>query len=1131
MNASKPPGSVKDLVELLRWRVEMSPKRGFRFLEDGEQDQRQLSFADLQRRARAIGARIQQEAEPGERAILLYPPSLEYIEAFFGCLYAGVVAVPAYPPNPRRLKRTLPRLLSIVDDASATLALGTEMITGMARGMGGEEVEMSDLRWIATDAVDDEWEDRWQHPDVDAETVAFLQYTSGSTGMPKGVVLDHGTLLRNEELIHQAFGAGVDDVGVNWLPLYHDMGLIGAVIQPVYCGCESVLMSPLDFLKRPARWLEAIDRFDGSMSTAPNFGYDLAVRKTPKELRDRLDLSSWKVACNGAEPIREETMRRFADYFGDAGFDETAFMPAYGLAEVGLIVSATPREETPRVVETDDKEHISCGQLLGDFEVRIVDPDTSKVLDDGEVGEIWLRNGSVASGYWKKPQVNEEIFGACVQGEQEDEPFLKTGDLGFIDDGELVISGRLKDLIVIRGANHYPQDIEKTVEGVHPAIRPGCGAAFAVNTDSDEEGLVVVQEVKPDAVDDLDELVGSIREAITQMHRLTPHEVVLIEPRTIEKTSSGKIQRYAVKESWQQSELDELVRSGVGQEKTDQPKRRPQSNIEQWLVGRVAEEAQLDAGDVDLDRPFSAFGIDSASAAGIVGELEEWLGTEIEATALYDFPNIAALAAHLSGDEDGQRRRPHTESGRTVGFDDDQAVAVVGMACRFPGAENVEQFWELLERGEDAFRVVSSRRWEPETFTDPDIAGFDTMATDRGGFLDEIDRFDPSFFGISPREAKAMDPQQRLVMETGWHAIEDASLTKEELAGSATGVFIGQSASDFARLYEGTPVRAGSGLAPSISANRLSYWLDLRGPSLTVDTACSSSLAAVDQAVMNLRAGRCDNAIVGGVNVILAPDMSVAFSQARMLSPDGVCRVFDEDANGYVRGEGCGMVVLKRLEDAIRDGDHIRGVIRGVAVNQDGATNGLTAPNGQSQREVIEAAIQDAGVDPETIGAIEAHGTGTELGDAIEVKALQKVFGPPTDGDGPRWLGSAKAAIGHLEAAAGVAGLIKALLVVGRGVIPPQPNFTTPNPACEFDGSGFDVARDPQKWTEPSGEASSPRRIGVSAFGFGGTNVHLVVEEPPEHNAAPPEQREKTTFERDRFWPDDDEMRMMKPGE
>lgn len=1147
----------KTLVEMLRWRAaNEGDATAYIFLEDGEKEGARLTFGELDRRARAIAARLQETTEPGERALILYPPSLDYIASFFGCLYAGVIAVPAYPPDPSRLQRTLPRLQAIVDDARATVALTNAMIAQMADFLAMQSPGLGTLSWIATDVIeaDEAALNVWQEPQIDGESLAFLQYTSGSTGNPKGVMLDHRTLLKNEALIELGYRAQPDDVIVSWLPLYHDMGLIGGVLLPVFNGCSSVLMSPLDFLKKPQRWLEAFSTYKGTLSAAPNFAFDLCVRRVPEDVRERLDLSSWEVACNGAEPVRMATQARFAEYFAPAGFRPGAFSPSYGLAEVGLLVSTPERMVEPVALEVEGAMWPSCGQPVGDFEVRIVDPDTLKVCGEGEVGEIWLSGGSVARGYWERPEVNREIFGAQLEGSEQ--TYLRTGDLGALVGDELVVTGRLKDLIVIRGTNHYPQDLEATVEGVDAALRPGCGAAFAWTVEG-EERLVVVHELDRDAAERAPELIEAVRAALVATHEVNPFDVVLIKARSIEKTSSGKIQRRATRNAYEAGELEVVASARTSEgvsstataadrddaapesvdvqdlEKIDDSKvSRAVGEVSRWLRRRVAEEAGVSEVAVSLRSPFANYGLGSAEAVGLVGELEEAFGVSLAATTLYDFPTIAQLARHvemLRADAGSSPRGTPAETStsqparRAATTAQEGAVAIVGMACRFPGAEGVEAFWRLLSEGKSGISEVPAWRWKKDDYLEPTARGFDVMVTPRAGFVEGIEAFDASFFGISPREARAMDPQQRLVMEVAWHALEDAGFDAESLAGSRTGVFIGQSGSDFARLYQGAAVRAGTGLSASITANRLSYAWDLRGPSQTVDTACSSSLVALDQAVLNLRAGRCDQAVVGGVNAIFDPQVSVAFSQAGMLSPDGLCKTFDAGANGYVRGEGCGVVVLKRLEDALEAGDAIWAVVRGVAVNQDGQTNGLTAPNGHAQQAVIRDAWQDAGVDPQRASYVEAHGTGTELGDAIEARSLQTVFGAGRSTQAPTIaLGSVKTNVGHLEAAAGMAGLMKSALMLSQQTIAPHLNFERANPACELEGSALEVVTEARHW-ELAEEQT--RLSGLSGFGFGGTNVHVVLEEAPASAArADVAQPALSAYERRRFWPNADQM-------
>ena len=424
-------------------------------------------------------------------------------------------------------------------------------------------------------------------------------------------------------------------------------------------------------------------------------------------------------------------------------------------------------------------------------------------------------------------------------------------------------------------------------------------------------------------------------------------------------------------------------------------------------------------------------------------------------------------------------------------------IAVIGLGCRFPGANNPELFWQLLYNGTDAITEIPPSRWDLSSFYSPKQVESGKMYTRWGGFLEQIDQFEPGFFGISPREAQRMDPQQRLVLEVSWEALESAGIVPEKLSGSRTGVFIGISNSDYNRLlYKNFATIApynSTGTAFCVAANRLSYALNLKGPSVAIDTACSSSLVAVHFACQSLESGESDLSLIGGVNLILSPEGHITFSQARMMSADGRCKTFDASADGYVRGEGCGVVVLKRLADAERDEDNILAVIKGSAINQDGMTNGLTAPNGPSQRAVIHQALERAGVTPDQISYVEAHGTGTSLGDPIEFKSLRAVLMQERSPDQPCWLGSVKTNIGHLESAAGVAGLIKVILAMQHREIPAHLHLNQLNPYVSLEGTTFTIPTERQPWLT----GTQKRLAGVSSFGFGGTNCHVVLEEAP----------------------------------
>jgi acyl-CoA synthetase (AMP-forming)/AMP-acid ligase II len=568
-----PPGSPETLIEMLqRWVVDRPDRRALTFVTDGTVEAEGFTFAELDARARSIAVHLRGLLQPGDRALLLYPPTLEFVAGFFGCLYAGVIAVPAYPPS----ARTADRLLAIMEDARPGAILAPSSIAPLVRAGVGADSTAPGLAVIETDTMEDR-SAGWTDPGVGADTVAFLQYTSGSTATPKGVIVTHANLTENERVIQQGFGTDQDIVVVGWLPLYHDMGLIGNVLHPLYLGARSYVVSPIEFLKRPLSWLRAISHFRGTTAGGPNFGFERCVRKVSADERATLDLSSWQVAYNGAEPLSAETVERFAATFGDAGFSTTTMCPCYGLAEGTLYVSGrAPRTgadirsfDVPAleqdglaipVERSEGRRLVSSGRTWLDQRVLIVDPAGLHPLPDGRVGEIWTSGPHVTAGYWNRPEESKATFGARLADGTG--PFLRTGDLGFVVEGELYVTGRLKDLIIIRGRNYYPQDIERTIDHADPLVRPGCGAAFAVEVDG-QEGLAVVQEVEPagDSPDEADRVLAAIRRAVRANHDLRAHAVVLIPRGEIPKTSSGKLQRARTRELYLAGALPVLATS------------------------------------------------------------------------------------------------------------------------------------------------------------------------------------------------------------------------------------------------------------------------------------------------------------------------------------------------------------------------------------------------------------------------------------------------------------------------------------------------------------------------------------------------------------------------------------------
>lgn len=578
------------LLELLRERAERYDDKvafGFSYEGDGDHSS-ELTFRDLDTRARAIAAELQRKGATGERVLVLCRPGLDHIAGFFGCIYAGAVAVPVH-------ERLAPRLSSVVPDARARFALGVSETQPAIKSMLDTLGEGGNLVWGLMDTVSADAEN-WVAPDIDATTIAMIQYTSGSTTVPKGVVLTHENLMRNMEAIRASWDNSDSDVGAFWLPSHHDMGLIGGVLSMIYLGCTAHFMSPTAFIKRPMAWVEALSRCGATYTVAPNFAYEMCVQHSTPEQRAALDLSRLHTAMNGAEPVQESTLRRFADAFAPAGFAAESFSAVYGLAEATLLVSGHHTAVPPRtlhldrasltedkVVESDDPPHamavVGCGAPQAG-EVEIVDPVTRMRCRENEVGEIWCAGTSVGAGYWRRPEETEHAFRAVIADTGEGH-FLRTGDLGFLHDGELFITGRCKDLIVIRGGNHYPNDIEFTVQECHAALLSGWGATFAFTPGlRAEERLVIVQEVQVDqgAAGVLDEhdlagVIDNIRIAVADRYGIDPHSVLLVRPQSIPTTSSGKIQRGQCRQqflddalaqvaSWQTaSAVDDLARA------------------------------------------------------------------------------------------------------------------------------------------------------------------------------------------------------------------------------------------------------------------------------------------------------------------------------------------------------------------------------------------------------------------------------------------------------------------------------------------------------------------------------------------------------------------------------------------
>jgi 8-amino-7-oxononanoate synthase len=665
-----------DLIDLLEHRQQ---SRGrallYRFLTTGEvEDECQtISFAGLSSKARAIGAMLQELGNVGERALLVYPPGLEFISAFYGCLYGGMVAVPTSLSSLRQSRRVLDRLRAVADDSGARFILTTQRLLETGGGAGLAKVpELADVRVLATDSTPVGLERTWAKPRIAPDSLAYLQYTSGSTGEPKGVMVSHANVLHNLSQISARLQLDRQDVAVGWLPLYHDLGLVAGGLLALDVGYPCTLMSPMAFFQRPMRWMRAICHLRATFTMAPTFAYKLVARRATDEALAALDLRSLRVAVNGGEPIDAQAIRRFCHVFAECGVRPQSFFSSYGLAESTLMVSSVkPHEATPvlwlnrtmlhdgLVVPSaadhpDSRAIASCGYPGDDQEVLAVHPETRRPCPPGTVGEIWVRGPSIAQGYWNRPEQTARTFHARLEGGGP-ERYLRTEDLGFVADGAVYVTGRLKDLIIVRGQNRYPQDIERTVERCHPAVL--AAVAFAVERDR-EERLILVVEVQT-AGADLSAIVTAVVAAVSEEHELHVSSASLVKPWRVPRTTSGKIRRGATRQAFLDHSLIELHRwseqrvTAVDGPGVDAPDQADHANVLESLIGRIAAVLERPADTLDPETSFSELGLDSLARVEVANAIAGAFHLSISSDTLRQFPTIDGLARALRGRADG----------------------------------------------------------------------------------------------------------------------------------------------------------------------------------------------------------------------------------------------------------------------------------------------------------------------------------------------------------------------------------------------------------------------------------------------------------------------------------------------
>jgi acyl-CoA synthetase (AMP-forming)/AMP-acid ligase II len=658
---TKEDSYITTIPQILKFRAEHTPdETAYIFLKDGEDDEEKITYRELYLSSVSIAEQLKESGKEGSLALMLFAPGLDFIKSLYACFLAGIIAVPAYPP---RKNRSLDRIKILVADSGAGIVLSTSDIYQTFERSFSDLDELKMLKWICVDKTGSQENNPKANIKMpEPQDVALLQYTSGSTGQPKGVMVKHVNITRNLEFIRQSFSLSRKSVSVTWLPSFHDMGLIDGVIGPVYNGYPGVIIPPVAFIQKPVRWLKAISRYRGTHAGGPNFAFDHCVEGIAEEERAGLDLSCMDTLYCGAEPIRKSTFDRFTDTYKDCGFKPGMLYPCYGMAETTLIISGPESGRGPvslcvsgnaleqnRVQITMDNEPdarhlIGVGHAWIDTDVRIVNPESLHQCKDDEVGEIWVSGSIVTAGYWKKPELSGETFSAQIAG-YPDKTYMRTGDLGFLNHGEVYITGRLKDLIILQGRNYYPQDIEFVAEGSHSALRPNASAAFSIEV-NEEEKLVIVAEVERPAIRNLDveAVCDAIRQQVAEEFEQEVYAIQLLRTASILKTSSGKIQRKACREGFLQKSL-EIVGESVREPKEPAlaASAMDMTSLQAWLIAWIHIHLKIPFDRIDQTRPISAFGLNSMKAVQLQQDVLTKFGVNIPPYVFFDKITVKEL--------------------------------------------------------------------------------------------------------------------------------------------------------------------------------------------------------------------------------------------------------------------------------------------------------------------------------------------------------------------------------------------------------------------------------------------------------------------------------------------------------
>jgi len=1074
----------------------------------GDGSETVLSPANLREAANRIARQLDHGGiGPGAYVMLVMRDPLAYVTGLWGCIAAGCTAVPMPPlDNPTQQQRTLAaagvigRCIVLTDEEDARSSFeGTEAIDRAYRLIGERFDHIAELDETPSTTSQ-------VAPPIHPDDIAIIQFSSGSTAAPKGVELTHRAVLAQIDVLQRHLALTADDNFLSWMPLSHDFGLFHFHILPLLVDLPQVLMAPDDFARRPISWLRAMDKHRTRLTGAPNFALQMVASLLKPKSAAQLDLNALRSITNGAEPLNPATIAVFLDALAPSGLSRTAITPAYGLAEATLVTAIrTPGE--PLAVLAVDRDHLTIGAeilehepdapntahlcLLGraayGFAMRIVD-ESGTPLPSGTVGRLEVRGSSLMRGYINDPEHSRAAL--------HEDGWLDTGDIGFLWQAELVLVGRHKDVIIVAGLNYHPADLERVAQEA-----PGLSAANPVAIvqarcpHSDEIRTLCFVRFRG-TPEKAKRLQTAIADHVLAKSGLALDQVVPVHQ--LPRTTSGKLKRYELGQQFEAGALSAETADRVRETQTEAAAFR--QAIAGGHVSEVTRQlcrlaSHLSGTPIEPESGLMDQGVSSQQALALTARIGTWLNRRVNIAVLFDHPTPRGFARALIAQHTETSPAPAqavSAQGTTA-----CSIAVIGLGCRFPGAENPEAFWDLLIGDEDPIRPIPEDRW-------PASAWPEESPCPPAALLDDVDRFDGTLFGIARGEAEGMQPLQRLLLQVLWQALEHSGLDPVALRGQRVGLFIGLSESGLGagdrRLMDDAE-RLGAysvtGHAGSVAVGRMAHLLDFRGPAIAIDTACSSSLVALDMAARSLRQGACDLAIAGGANLIISPELHAGLARMGVLSPDGRCKTFAEEADGYGRGEGAGLLVLKRLAEARRSQDQVWAEILGSAVNHDGQSQSVTAPNGTAQRDLLRRALREAGLDGKDVDWVETHGTGTPLGDPIELAALHEVLRP--ESHAPLPLGAVKSRIGHLEAAAGIAGVIKAILAMTYGRLPRNRPRKAPSSRYDWSTSPLTPLDQTLDWDDAKRSVA-----GISSFGMSGTNVHVLIGQGQVSEAVAP---------------------------